>query len=204
LSTGIFTLAGALFSLLAMTVIMIELSPASRASLRVTDITPSASEQPSPSASASQLPATQSPDATPSPTRSVAKPDKIVAMEDEVTRLTNIERVKAGCPEVKTDERIRTAARAHSADMAANNYFSHTSLDGSNFVTRMQRAGYPKSSAAAENIAYGYGSAQAVVNGWMNSEGHRKNMLNCSHKAVGNGLAYRGNTPYWTQDFGRT
>lgn len=125
-------------------------------------------------------------------------------MEDEVTRLTNIERVKAGCLEVKTDERIRTAARAHSADMAANNYFSHTSLDGSNFVTRMQRAGYPKSSAAAENIAYGYSSAQAVVNGWMNSEGHRKNVLNCAYKAIGNGLAYRGNTAYWTQDFGRT
>nr|WP_117211871.1 CAP domain-containing protein [Allorhizocola rhizosphaerae] len=125
-------------------------------------------------------------------------------MEDEVTALINKERSKAGCQAVRTDERMRTAGRAHSADMANNNYFSHTGLDGSSFVDRLVRAGYPRSGAAGENIAYGYRTAQDVVTGWMNSEGHRNNILNCSAKVTGVGLAYRGNTPYWTQLFGRT
>jgi len=98
---------------------------------------------------------------------------------------------------------MRAAGRAHSADMAKNNYFRHTGLDGSTFVDRLERAGYPRSGAAGENIAYGYATAQAVVTGWMNSDGHRSNILNCSAKATGVGLAYRGNTPYWTQLFGR-
>jgi uncharacterized protein YkwD len=87
--------------------------------------------------------------------------------------------------------------------MAKNNYFSHTGRDGSSFVDRLSRAGYPKEGAAGENIAYGYGTAQAVVNGWMNSDGHRRNILNCSAKSTGVGLAYRGSTAYWTQLFGR-
>ena len=124
-------------------------------------------------------------------------------MEDEVTSLINKERAKAGCGTVQTDERMRAAGRAHSADMAKNNYFSHTGRDGSSFVDRLSRAGYPKEGAAGENIAYGYGTAQAVVNGWMNSDGHRRNILNCSAKSTGVGLAYRGSTAYWTQLFGR-
>ena len=144
-----------------------------------------------------------SPSALAPPSAPSAAKDKITAMEDEVTALINKERGKAGCGTVKTDERMRTAGRAHSADMAKNDYFSHTGRDGSSFVDRLARAGYPKEGAAGENIAYGYGTAQAVVTGWMNSEGHRRNILNCSAKSTGVGLAYRGNTPYWTQLFGR-
>ncbi|HZM83607.1 MAG TPA: CAP domain-containing protein [Candidatus Limnocylindrales bacterium] len=132
-----------------------------------------------------------------------ATKDKITTMEDEVTSLINKERAKAGCGAVKTDERMRAAGQAHSADMAKNNYFSHTGRDGSSFVDRLARAGYPKEGAAGENIAYGYSTAPAVVNGWMNSEGHRRNILNCSSKSTGVGLAYKGSTPYWTQLFGR-
>jgi uncharacterized protein YkwD len=132
-----------------------------------------------------------------------ATKDRITSMEDEVTSLINKERGKAGCGTVKTDERMRAAGRAHSADMAKNNYFSHTGRDGSSFVDRLARAGYPKEGAAGENIAYGYGSAQAVVTGWMNSPDHRRNILNCSAKSTGVGLAYRGSMPYWTQLFGR-
>jgi uncharacterized protein YkwD len=136
-------------------------------------------------------------------TRPPAAKDKVTTMEDEVTALINKERDKAGCGAVRIDERMRKAGRAHSADMAVNKYFSHTGLDGSSFVDRLERAGYPRSGAAGENIAYGYGTAQAVVTGWMNSDGHRRNILNCSAKATGVGLAYRGTTPYWTQLFGR-
>jgi uncharacterized protein YkwD len=173
---------------------------------------PSGSPTPAPSAAsladASAAPPASStapgpPVGTPSTAPPPSPKDRITTMEDEVTELINKERAKAGCGSVRTDERMRVAGRAHSADMAKNNYFSHTGLDGSTFVDRLERAGYPRSGAAGENIAYGYATAQDVVTGWMNSEGHRNNILNCSAKATGVGLAYRGSTPYWTQLFGR-
>lgn len=122
-------------------------------------------------------------------------------LENEVTALVNAERAKARCGPVRTDERLRTAARRHSADMAAQGYFSHTSKDGSSPWDRIRRAGYPN--GMAENIAYGYPTPADVMNGWMNSAGHRANILNCAAKAIGVGLAYTGSgTAYWTQDFG--
>lgn len=205
-------LGGALFSMLGAGVIMVESggeTPGITVPSDVTDLTSlsaSASPFPTPTSEAtpSPPPASPSPSMSTSPTQAPPAKDKITTMEDEVTSLINQERAKAGCAAVRTDERIRTASRAHSADMAKQNYFSHTGKDGSSFVDRMARAGYPRNSAGGENIAMGYGSAAAVVKGWMNSEGHKRNILNCSFKAVGNGLAYRGNTPYWTQDFGRS
>jgi uncharacterized protein YkwD len=125
-------------------------------------------------------------------------------MEDTVSSLINKARASECDNPLRTDERLRTASRRHSADMAKNDYFSHVGKDGSSFVDRIARAGYPRGSAGGENIAMGYMSAKAVVEGWLTSEGHRKNIMNCSFKAVGVGLAYRGSTPYWTQDFGRS
>jgi uncharacterized protein YkwD len=168
-----------------------------------TALPPTVSAEPSAFASLSP---TSPPSVSPLPEATTPAPatkDRITLMEDEVTSLINKERGKAGCGTVKTDERMRAAGRAHSADMAKNNYFSHTGRDGSSFVDRLARAGYPKEGAAGENIAYGYGSAQAVVTGWMNSPDHRRNILNCSSKSTGVGLAYRGSMPYWTQLFGR-
>ena len=104
--------------------------------------------------------------------------------------------------QLHADSRLHKAARDFSALMAAKNFFDHVSPDGSTFVDRIARTGYPRDKAAAENIAYGYRDAAAVMKGWMNSAGHRRNILNCSLKAIGVGLAYRGSTPYWTQDFG--
>lgn len=160
------------------------------------------------SASPSGTPSAAPASVTPSPSRSASpspKPvDRITAIENKVTDLVNAERVKAGCGKLRTDSRLHKAARDFSALMAAKNFFSHTSPDGSSFVDRIAAAGYPRSAAAAENIAYGYADAAAVVKGWMESKDHRANILNCSHKAVGVGLAYRKSMPYWTQDFGRS
>ncbi|MBM2621888.1 CAP domain-containing protein [Actinoplanes sp. LDG1-06] len=126
------------------------------------------------------------------------------AYETEVVKLTNAERTARGCKALRIDDRLVTAARAHSTDMVKQNFFSHTGSDGSNFVTREVRAGYPRNGASAENIAWGYRTPQQVVTGWMNSPGHRKNILNCASTAVGVGVAYTsGGAPYWTQDFGR-
>jgi uncharacterized protein YkwD len=127
------------------------------------------------------------------------------AYETEVVTLTNAERTAHGCPALRVDSRLTEAARAHSADMAKTRTMSHTGSDGSNFVTREVRAGYPKRDAAAENVAYGYQTPQQVVTAWMNSTGHRRNILNCANAAIGVGVALTSSgTPYWTQDFGRS
>lgn len=126
---------------------------------------------------------------------------EVISAEDEVIRLTNAERAKEGCPALRTDERLRTAARGHSDDMAAKNYFSHTAPSGSTFVERSRSAGY--GSPGAENIARGQSTAAAVVAGWMNSEGHRANILNCTLKAIGAGVHFGSGGPWWTQVFGR-
>jgi uncharacterized protein YkwD len=140
---------------------------------------------------------------TAAPARTAASGD--TAQEDQVTALVNQERTRAGCGAVRTDERLRAAARGHSRDMAARDYFSHTAPGGSTFVDRAVAAGYPREAAGGENIAMGYRTPAEVMAGWMDSEGHRANILNCDFEAVGVGLARdSGGTPYWTQVFGRT
>lgn len=116
--------------------------------------------------------------------------------EKKVLALTNAARKKAGCKPLKGNKRLALAARRHSKDMAVKKYFSHTSKDGSSPWDRIRRTGYKN--PGAENIAYGYPSAQAVMKGWMNSSGHRANILNCGLKSLGVGK-YK---TYWTQDFG--
>jgi hypothetical protein len=116
----------------------------------------------------------------------------------EVASLTNAERTKAGCAPLTVDTRLTSAAQGHATDMAVNNYFSHTSLDGRTFDVRIRNAGYP--SPGGENIAKGQTSPSAVVTAWMNSTGHRANILNCSFKTIGVGFDARGN--YWVQNFG--
>jgi uncharacterized protein YkwD len=129
-----------------------------------------------------------------------APPAKVMTPEDAALRLTNAQRAKHGCTALRSDPRLRTAARLHSADMRLWRYFDHNSLDGATPWDRIKAAGY--STPGAENIAQGYPTAQAVVLGWMNSPDHRANILNCSLKAVGIGVAYGQGGPWWTQDFG--
>lgn len=121
--------------------------------------------------------------------------------ENEVVRLTNIERRRAGCRPLRHDARLRKAARGHSVNMRNRKFFSHTSPDGRSPWDRIRAAGYP--AGAAENIAKGYPGPRAVVRGWMASRGHRANILNCSLKAIGAGAAFGPGGPWWTQDFGR-
>jgi uncharacterized protein YkwD len=112
--------------------------------------------------------------------------------------LVNKARVENGCPALQVDDRLASAASAHSADMSDRDYFAHTSPDGVTFDTRILNAGYP--TPGAENIARGQTSAQSVMDAWMKSRGHRTNILNCKLTAIGVGLDTDG--WYWTQDFG--
>jgi uncharacterized protein YkwD len=116
--------------------------------------------------------------------------------------LTNEERAESGCnTPLRVDDRLVAAAQGHSADMAARNYFSHTSPEGLGPGDRTAAQGYPQWSG--ENIAVGYPTAADVVAGWMDSEGHRANILNCDSVAIGVGAVdSAGNGIYWTQVFG--
>ena len=99
---------------------------------------------------------------------------------------------------------LRTAARLHSQDMAAQNYFSHTSLDGRTFSQRMTNAGYAGAFPWGENIASGQPTPQAVVDAWMSSPGHCTNIMNGSYRSIGVGYGFRAGSTYghyWTQDF---
>jgi uncharacterized protein YkwD len=117
----------------------------------------------------------------------------------QVFTLVNQARAQAGCKALVEDPRLDQAAQAHSDDMSARNYFSHTTPEGVTFDKREEAAGYP--SPGGENIAQGQTNAQVVMSAWMNSAGHRANILNCSYVAIGIGLATKGWD--WTQDFGR-
>jgi uncharacterized protein YkwD len=126
--------------------------------------------------------------------------------EAQVLKLTNDERAKAGCGALKTNTALTTAAEAHAGDMVDQHYFAHDSLDGRSPFDRMKAAGY-RGGAMAENIAVGYQDPAAVVEGWMNSAGHRKNILNCTYTVIGIGYDAGQVKPdwgngSWVQDFG--
>lgn len=124
--------------------------------------------------------------------------DSVVAFENEVIRLVNEIRVKNGLNVLKADWELSRVARIKSQDMKDNNYFSHTSpVYGSPF-NMIKNFGISYKSAA-ENIAKGQSTPQAVVNAWMNSQGHRANILNSSYTKIGVGYVQNGN--YWTQMF---
>jgi uncharacterized protein YkwD len=114
-----------------------------------------------------------------------------------------VERAKGGCQPLKHDAQLRKAAFDHSADMAAQNYFSHTSKDGRDFMARIRAAGFTGGSGWAENIAAGQTTPASVMTGWMNSAGHKANIMNCKFTLIGVGLAKgtQGYKIYWTQDF---
>ena len=118
----------------------------------------------------------------------------------EVLNLVNSERGRAGLSPLRLHSQLMAAAQAHSNDMARHNFMSHTGSDGSSPFDRMKRYGY-NFRWAGENVASGYSSPQDVMRGWMNSSGHRANILNRNFRDIGIGYA-RGNRPYWTQKFG--
>ncbi len=125
-------------------------------------------------------------------------------VELETIDLINEQRLNAGLAPLAAELRLVEAAVLHSEDMAVNAFFDHIGSDGSTPWQRFARAGYPMI-AGAENIAAGYGTPSAVVTGWMNSSGHRANILNRSVKHIGVGYILYSPSPYrsyWTADFG--
>ena len=124
---------------------------------------------------------------------------------EEMLSLVNGIRADRGIAPLRLNTELNNAAFDHSYDMARNNYFSHTGLDGSTFSQRAVAAGYT-GSPRGENIAAGYSSVVNTFNQWLNSPGHLNNMLNSNANEMGIGHAtYNGSayTHYWTQIFGK-
>ncbi|MDA2813286.1 CAP domain-containing protein [Nocardiopsis sp. RSe5-2] len=118
------------------------------------------------------------------------------ALTREVVSLANDERADAGCGPLRIDSKLTNASQKHSKDMAERDYMSHDTPEGVGPADRAAEAGY--TAWGGENVAAGYTSAEAVMDGWMNSEGHRKNILNCDFVAIGVGET----DGYWAQNFG--
>lgn len=150
---------------------------------------------------AAQQPVAQKP--APQPAQETTAPAKqesgtISSIEQQVLTLTNQERAKEGLKPLVTDAALMNTARAKSADMSKNNYFSHTSPTLGSPFDQMKAKGI-QYKAAAENIAMGQRTAEEVVKGWMNSPGHRANIMNGNFTHIGIGYDTQGH--YWTQQF---
>ncbi|MEK4129895.1 CAP domain-containing protein [Solibacillus sp. FSL W8-0474] len=124
--------------------------------------------------------------------------DQVAAFEEKVVELTNVERTKNGLKALQIDRPLMAAAREKSQDMKDNNYFSHTSPTFGSPFDRMKalKISYK---AAGENIAKGQKSPEQVVEAWMNSAGHRANILDKNFTHIGVGYVKNGHI--WTQQF---
>lgn len=120
------------------------------------------------------------------------------SVEQEVVKRVNAERAKAGLSALQDDWELSRVAKYKSQDMHDKNYFDHTSPTYGTPFTMMKNFGISYQSAG-ENIAKGQRSAQEVVTAWMNSEGHRANILSKNYTHIGIGYVADGN--YWTQMF---
>ncbi|MCL1468286.1 CAP domain-containing protein [Argonema galeatum A003/A1] len=125
-----------------------------------------------------------------------------------VVNLSNSFRAQNGLPPLTMNPQLNASAQAHTTDMALNDYTSHTGLNGSNIGDRALAAGY-RSPFVGENIAWGFPTPEAAVNWWMNSPGHRANILNPDYRDIGVGYYFLANDTgnvnynyYWTQNFG--
>lgn len=119
----------------------------------------------------------------------------------EVARLVNVERSKRGLQKLTLNAQISKVAKIKCQDMINKHYFSHTSPTYGSPFKMMESFGI-RFSAAGENIAYGQKTPAEVMNGWMNSPGHRANILSGTYTNIGVGMAQTGSgVKYWTQMF---
>ncbi|MFB7131358.1 CAP domain-containing protein [Streptomyces sp. NPDC056237] len=156
------------------------------------------SAAPAASEASSAAPETSAPSA-PAARRSTASATADSA-QAAVLALVNQERAKVGCRPVTADSALTSLAQNFSDDMAARGFFDHTDPDGRTPWDRASKAGVQ--GLGGENIARGQADAQAVMDSWMNSTGHRANILNCDYKTLGVGVHHGAGGPWWTQDFG--
>ncbi|HAQ41130.1 MAG TPA: hypothetical protein DCM73_10075 [Clostridiales bacterium] len=132
-------------------------------------------------------------------TAKASTPSSNASYEKRVVQLVNVEREKNGLQPLTLDSSISNVARTKSKDMSDNNYFAHQSPTHGSAGDMMRNSGI-NWSAWGENIASGQDTPEEVVNAWMNSEGHKANILSPNFGKIGVGYVNNG-TPYWTQMF---
>ncbi|NOR88911.1 MAG: hypothetical protein GQ524_01530 [Anaerolineales bacterium] len=163
-----------------------------------TPVPPPTSTNPPPPPSSTAPPPTSIPTHTalpPTPTSGICNPSGNGSLESSLIQLINQERQSRGIGTLSQQSQLAAAARIHSEDMACNDFVSHTGSDGSLPWDRARAQGYSYS-AIAENIFAGSSSAQSIFNGWMNSSGHRDNMLNPTYTEIGVGYRYWADSTY--------
>lgn len=171
--------------------------------VRLSSCSPTGTPTPTPTPTGTTKPTpAPTPSASTTPT-TAPSPVPGSSLSEEVVRLTNVERQKNGCGALVSDPQLRSAAQGHSDDMAAKNYFSHTSQDGRDMTARIKASGFSPMRAWAENIAMGQRTPAEVVTAWMNSAGHRANIVNCAYTHLGVGVANSSRGIYWTQNFAK-
>ncbi|WP_405844505.1 CAP domain-containing protein [Streptomyces sp. NBC_01518] len=160
-----------------------------------------------PAATPTEEPTTKAPSAkptTPAPTQSADAPPVTVsteaAAEAEVLKLVNEQRALVGCSPVAANSSLTTLAESFSTQMADEDFFDHTDPSGATPWDRAEKLGI--TNLGGENIARGQADAAAVMDAWMNSPGHKANILNCDFKTLGVGVHFGTGGPWWTQDFG--
>ncbi|MFH8975354.1 CAP domain-containing protein [Streptomyces sp. NPDC017890] len=154
--------------------------------------TPSSKPKPTPSS-----PATGEPER---PSAPAAASERAVVAQAQVLNLVNDERAKVGCSPVAANSALRELAEDFSAAMAQQGFFDHTDPSGATPWDRAEAAGI--GNLGGENIARGQADAQAVMDAWMDSPGHRANILNCDFQTLGVGVHFGSGGPWWTQNFG--
>ncbi|TCC45929.1 SCP-like extracellular [Kribbella capetownensis] len=175
----------------------------------VTPAPPRTTGRPKPRPSRSIPTRTVTKDPTPSdPSRPPSGGGGTNSQERDVLDLTNQIRQQQGCGPLRLDSALVEAAGRHASDMVRRHYMDHTTPDGQDPGDRMAAAGY-RGSSWGENIAAGYSTAQKVVAAWMQSDGHRKNILNCRFTSIGIGydsgqVRSDWGPGSWVQDFGRS
>jgi uncharacterized protein YkwD len=140
---------------------------------------------------------------TPTPTQSAAAPVTVsaeAAAEAEVLKLVNEQRALVGCSPVAANSSLTELAENFSTQMATEDFFDHTDPSGATPWDRAEKLGI--TNLGGENIARGQADAAAVMDAWMNSAGHKANILNCDFKTLGVGVHFGTGGPWWTQDFG--
>ncbi|MFF7156499.1 CAP domain-containing protein [Streptomyces sp. NPDC008139] len=146
------------------------------------------------------VPTTTAARTQPPTTAAPASTDAVTAARAAILSLVNTQRASAGCSPLTASSSLDGLAQAFSEDMAARGFFDHTDPDGKTPWDRAKALGI--TNLGGENIARGQATAQAVMDAWMNSPGHRANILNCDYKTLGVGIHYGSGGPWWTQDFG--
>ena len=133
---------------------------------------------------------------------SCVAPENVNQLATEIAAGVIANRRAIGQPPLRFNRRLGQAAMVHACDMLIHDFFDHRGSDGSNSQRRVRNAGY-EDCIVAENIAWGYPQSQQIINGWMNSAGHRRNMMHPRIEEFGVGITQGPKGPYWVLVVGK-